>query len=166
MTTSTGDSGASKGAVSLKARIELLERELKAVVDMSVERRILLRLVPVLNQVLTRYVEEKIERAVSRDRIVQAFVPVFAQLNRGKKDDQDAHRVLTRLQEDLLASSETEDGRERLLDRLEMAQLKARQEPRLAGFLKRILAHHLVYDLFVRLDLTEAIEPDFLPDDL
>ena len=151
-----------KGLNSLKTRIELLERELASFMETSVEKRVIMRLLPVLNQALVRYVDVKIQRAVVKDRILQAFVPALAQLNENDPSDWNAYRVLLKLRDYLVQSTENEN-REELLERLEIAQLKARDDQKLAEFLKAILSHHVVYNLFMDLHLLEAIEPDFRP---
>jgi len=60
----------SSGVTSLRSRLEILEKEIAVFMELSMEKRVIMRLMPVLNQALTRYIDEKIQRAVRRDRIL------------------------------------------------------------------------------------------------
>lgn len=151
----------STGVTSLRSRLEILERELAVFMELSMEKRVIMRLMPVLNQALTRYVDEKIERAVKRDRILQAFVPALSSLDREDGQDMAAARMLERLRDHLVGCAEGED-RDELIDRLELAQLKAHESEHLAEFLRGIFAHHVIHQLFIDLDLVKHIQPHFL----
>lgn len=151
-----------KGVTSLRSRLEILEKELAAFIELSIEKRVIMRLMPVLNQALTRYIDDRIQRAVRRDRILQAFVPALSALDRDRDKDQAAIRMLERLRDHLVQSAEGRD-RDELIDRLELAQLKARESEHLARFLREIFAHHVVHQLFIDLDLIGHLQPEFRP---
>lgn len=70
----------STGVTSLRSRLDILEKEISAFMEASMEKRVIMRLMPVLNQALTRYIDEKIHRAVRRDRVLQTFVPALSEL--------------------------------------------------------------------------------------
>lgn len=153
----------SSGVTSLRSRLEILEKEIAVFMEQSMEKRVIMRLMPVLNQALTRYIDEKILRAVRRDRILQAFVPALSDLDPDNSADRAAIRMLERLRDHLVECAEGFD-KDELIDRLELAQLKARDSSHLAGFLQTIFSHHVVRQLFVELELTEHIQPQFLAD--
>jgi|TARA_B100001964_G_C14193452_1_gene582215 hypothetical protein len=153
----------SSGVTSLRSRLEILEKEIAVFMELSMEKRVIMRLMPVLNQALTRYIDEKIQRAVRRDRILQAFVPALSDLDPETKADQPAIRMLERLRDHLVECAEGHD-KEELIDRLELAQLKAKDSEHLAGFLRLIFGHHVVRQLFVELELIEYVQSEYRSD--
>lgn len=152
-----------RGVESLKQRIETLEKELYSLIQTSTERRVILRLLPVLNQALTRYVDEKIQCSIRKDRILQVFEPTLAQLNETDTDNRNIYHLLTRLQDHFIQAVDRNGDQEALIDRLELVQLKAQKDPELAKCLKELLGHHTIYNLLVEFGLTNYVEPEFLP---
>lgn len=54
--------------------------------------------------------------------------------------------------------------KEELIDRLEIAQLKAKDNDHLAIFLRLVFGHHVVCQLSVELELLEYVQPEFRGD--
>lgn len=102
------------------------------------------------------------ELAVHKDRILQAFVPALSELDREDTKDQAAIRMLGRLRDHLVECSEGQD-KDELIDRLELAQLKARDSEHLAQFLRGIFSHHVVHQLFIDLELIEHLQSEYRP---